>query len=154
MENDNEVDIRLAHGYFSKFCFNAAWDLIEKSDRIPAETDMMIHLAHASVYHWSRRTDCTDQNLSIGYWQLSRAYALANQGACAKHFAQVCLSYSQQHGVARIYLGYAYEALTRASAVAGEDEDAHAYYHKAQEIAAGLAEGDREQLLADLAGII
>lgn len=154
MENDNEVDICLAHGHFSKFCFNAAWDLIEKSDRVLAETDMMIHLAHDSVYHWSRRTDCTDQNLSIGYWQLSRAYALANQSACAKHFAQVCLSYSQQHGVARVYLGYAYEALARASALAGEDEEALNYNHKAQEIAAGLAEGDREQLLADLAGII
>lgn len=154
MCNDTEVDVRLAHAHFSKYCFNASWDLIAKSERTPAETDMMIHLAHASIYHWIRRADCTDQNLSIGYWQLSHVYALANQGACAKHFAQVCLSFSQQHGVARVYLGYAYEALARASKVVGDDEEARSYCDKAQEIAAGLVEDDREQLLADLAGII
>jgi hypothetical protein len=30
-------DLAAAHKYFSAHCFNAAWDLIEKKDRTPAE---------------------------------------------------------------------------------------------------------------------
>jgi hypothetical protein len=33
--------------------FNHTWTLIAKPDRTPAETDEMIHAAHASRYHWS-----------------------------------------------------------------------------------------------------
>lgn len=32
--------------------FNAAWDLIEKADRSWEDDLQMIHMAHASRYHW------------------------------------------------------------------------------------------------------
>lgn len=148
-----KMDVRDAHAYFAKECFNQAWSLIEKEERTPADTDMMIHLAHASIYHWSRRVDCTDQNLSIGYWQLARVYALAGMGEPALRSAEICLAYSQQHGVAKVFLGYANEALARAYALSGDRENTAKHLDKVKEIALTLADDDREQLLADLADL-
>jgi hypothetical protein len=153
MKQDQGLDVRQVHIYFSIFCFNAAWDLIAKPDRTPAEEDAMIHLAHTSLYHWSRRVDCTDQNLSIGYWLLARVYALACQGACALRYARSCLTISQRHGVARIFVGYAYEALARAYALVGDQEQVDGYLARANEIATALPDDDREQFLSDLAGL-
>ena len=34
--------------------FNHVWTLLEQPDRTPAQTDEMIHAAHASRCHWSR----------------------------------------------------------------------------------------------------
>ncbi len=144
------MDARDAHRYFSKSCFNDAWNLMAKKDWSQADLDTMMHLAHASVFHWSRRADCTDQNLSIGYWQLSRVYALAGMGESALHFGNTCLSYSQQYGVAPAYLGYAYEALARANSVIKNVEQAEYYQQLARELAITLPEADKVQLLADL----
>src|SRR5688572_11029435 len=85
-----------AHKHFSKHCFNRAWDLIDKSPRTPEENEQMIHLAHASIWHWSERANCSDKNLSIGYWQLSRIYALLHDGACAINYARTCLEKTPQ----------------------------------------------------------
>lgn len=147
------VDLRLAHEQLSKSCFNAAWDLIEKRGRSPGETNEMIHLAHASVYHWMKRADCTDQNLSIGYWQLARVYALAGMPESALHFAKYCLAYSEKHGVAPVFLGYAHEALARAYQAGGDAEQVKMNLEKVREIAITLPDDDREQLLADIEDI-
>ena len=97
MNAPENVDVRQAHTYFAQECFNLSWDLIEKRERKPEETDLMIHLAHASLYHWSRCADCTDQNLSIGYWQLSRVYALAGLGDSALKAAAVSYTHLRAH---------------------------------------------------------
>ena len=65
-----------AHRWFSADCFNRVWALLEKAGRTPAEDERMISLCHASLAHWRERMDCTTRNLSIGYWQLSRVYAV------------------------------------------------------------------------------
>jgi len=148
-----KMDVRDAHAYFAKECFNQTWDLIEKQERTQADVDMMIHMAHASIYHWSRRVDCTDQNLSIGYWQLARVYALAGLGDCALRSAQTCLNYSQQHGVAKVFLGYAHEALARAYAISGDRENSIVHLNQVKEIAQTIVDDDREQLLADVADL-
>jgi len=150
MKAPENVDVRQAHTYFAQECFNLAWDLIEKKEREPEEMDLMIHLAHASLYHWSRRADCTDQNLSIGYWQLSRVYALAGLGDSALKAAETCLAYAQQHGVARIFVGYAHEALARAYAVVAMIEKQQIHLEQAINIAQALPDDEKDQLLADL----
>ncbi len=64
------------HRYFSAQCFNRAWELIRRIDRTELESEQMLLLAQASLWHWTQRPDCTPRNLSIGYWQLSRVFAL------------------------------------------------------------------------------
>ncbi len=76
------------HQHFSTHCFNGAWDLIDKPVRTSDENEQMIQLAHASLWHWSQRADCCEKNLSIGYWQLARIYALLGEENNAGKFAR------------------------------------------------------------------
>jgi hypothetical protein len=46
-------DVSRAHRWFAVEFNNAAWELVEKADRSPEETQRMIHLAHAAALHWS-----------------------------------------------------------------------------------------------------
>ena len=142
--------IRAAHEYFSKYCFNSAWELIDKKSRTAKEDEEMIRLAQASLFHWTQRVDCTDQNLSTGYWLLSRVYALAGDTVNAIKYGRLCLKYSQMYGVAEVFLGYAYEALTRSLAAAGEVEKKSEYMAKARAVAEKLSEEDKAQLLGEL----
>jgi len=54
-----DFDLMAAHRHFSAWCFNRAWDLIEKPDRTEAEVRLMTALSHASIFHWISRPDCT-----------------------------------------------------------------------------------------------
>ena len=74
-----DFDSAKAHQFFSAHCFNSAWELIDKPERTPEENEQIIQRTMASLWHWTQREDCTDQNLSIGYWQAARVYALAGE---------------------------------------------------------------------------
>jgi hypothetical protein len=145
-------DLEAAHKYFAAHCFNRAWDLIEKQDRSPEEELLMVALNQASLYHWSQRPDCTDQNRSVGYWQAARIQAILGNPAEARRYAEVCLSYSRD--LEPFYLGYAFEALARAAKIAGDDPKFRQYLAAAEEKAASVpSKEDRELLEKDLAGL-
>jgi hypothetical protein len=56
--------------------------------------------------------------------------------------------------LSRFYLAYAYEAVARAAAVAGERRTRDRYLRRAREIGAGVRDrDDRRMLLEDLATI-
>ena len=154
MPNTPDFDLQAAHSYFSAHCFNQAWDLIEKQDRSPEEDQDMLRLSFAALWHWTQRTDYIPKNASVGYWQLARIYALLGQAENARQYGQLCLQASQQPGVAPFYLGYAYEALARAEALAQDWQKAAAYKQDAMQAAAEVSdEQDRQVLLDDLATI-
>src|SRR3990170_591117 len=46
------ISIEQFHRKMAVELFNAVWGLLEKEDRNCAETDRMIHAAHASRFHW------------------------------------------------------------------------------------------------------
>ena len=94
MNDAPPFDVPLAHREFSAAAFNLAWDLIEKSDRTPEEDMQLVCRAAASLWHWSQREDVTDQNLSVGYWQLSRVFAILGEANMAKRCGELCLSKS------------------------------------------------------------
>lgn len=155
MSNTIDFDLAAVHKYFSTECFNRAWDLMDKTQRTVEENEQMVQLGMASIWHWNQRGDCTPQNLSIGYWQLSRIYAMLNQVDSARYYAQLSLQNSQKEGVSPFYQGYAYEALARAEALAGQRKKRDDYLKKARQIAEGLQRPDaRQQLLADLETIV
>ncbi len=142
-------DLVAAHKYFAAQCFNQAWDLIEKPDRTPADDRLMEALSQASIYHWLQRADCSDQNLSVGYWQASRIQAILGNAPEALRHAQVCLAYSA--GLEPFYRGYAHEALARAQALAGNSAEAAEHCKAAIELAGEIKEkSEREALLSDL----
>lgn len=77
----------------------------------------------ASLWHWTQRADCTPTNLSVGCWQIARIFALLRQPANARGYARRCLEYSQAEGVEPVYQAYTYEALARAEAIAGNEDE-------------------------------
>ncbi len=145
-------DLSRAHRWFSADCFNRVWSLLEKPDRTAEDNERMISLAHASLAHWRERTDCTAHNLSIGYWQVSRVYAVLGQAENARHYGQLCLALSV--GEAPFYLGYAHEALARAEKLAGNAAAARHHLAEARRLAALVTDpGERAALEQDLAGL-
>jgi len=103
-----------------KALFNHVWDLMGKPDRTPYETELMLHAAHASRWHWEQTPECKPVNRSRGEWQVSRAYAVAGRGEPARHHAQACLDLCREHGIGDFDLAFAYEALARAAKVSGD----------------------------------
>lgn len=149
MSNKPEFDMMKAHKYFSAQCFNQAWGLIEKTDRTPEENEEMIQLSQASIWHWTQRDDCTDQNMSIGYWQASRIFAIIGDVVSARKYGEICLSYSKNEPP--FYLGYAYEALARAEMVGGDEKKMNEYLSLAKEQLDKVTDPDgKKYLQADL----
>lgn len=134
-----------AHTHFAADFFNRAWDLIDKPDRTPGEDRLMVLFNQASICHWLHRDDCTDQNLSVGFWQASRIQALLGRAEEARLHAQTCLTYSQ--ALAPFYLGYAYEALARAQTLAGELLNAGDSLQRARDCARAIDNPDHRELL-------
>ncbi len=147
-------DFAAAHRYFAADCFNKAWDLIEKSERTPEEDQQMIGLGQASLWHWTQRDDCTDQNLSVGYWQASRIYSLAGQAEEARRYGQLSLDCSRRGKLPPFFLGYSYEALARAESVQGNRAEVEKHLVSAREAADKVSGAEeKKQLLDDLGAI-
>ncbi|NQZ67686.1 MAG: hypothetical protein HRT89_06415 [Lentisphaeria bacterium] len=116
MENESDIDKT-----FAISAFNDCWKLIDKSEQSDLEKEEMVRLAEVSYWHWNRVEDKTDQNLSIGLWQLARVYTIAYRFNQAKNYANQCIEISERAGLNPFYLGYGYESLARAQKGAGED---------------------------------
>ena len=151
MTSTPSFDVEAAHRYFSTHCFNAAWDLLDKKERTPDENEQMIRLCLAATWHWTQRPDCSATNLSVGYWQAARIYAVLGQPDNARRYGQLCLSASQGEGVMPFYLAYAYEALARAESVAGNGQLMQVYLAEARRLLDRVGEAEeRMQLEGDL----
>ncbi|MFQ5942550.1 MAG: hypothetical protein ACE5JF_03245 [Anaerolineales bacterium] len=149
MTTEPDFDRAVAHKFFAADCFNKAWALIDKADRTADEDQQMIRLNQASMWHWTQREDCTDKNMSIGYWQASRIYALLGDAENARGYGQLSLEYSEQ--LAPFYKAYAHEALARAEGVAGNSKEVREHLQEARALAGEIDDAqDREVLEDDL----
>lgn len=155
MTTELSFDIQEAHRYFSAQCFNQAWDLIEREVRTPEEEEQMLNLSMASLYHWTQRPDCGSKEFSLGYWQLSRIYAITGRPDNATWYAERCREVTEDSDLPPFYLGYAYEALARAAMAGRDRQAAMGYIAQARELAkAEQSDEDRQLLLDDLATIL
>jgi hypothetical protein len=136
----------------AKELFNGAWDLLDRDGRTAADDDAMLHMAHASRHHWGNVG--TAVNLARGEWQCARVYAVLRRAEPATHHARRCLALCEEHGIGDFDLAYAYEALARAAAVAGDRAAVAAWLTRARATLTAVAEADdRAQVEADLATV-
>ena len=143
------MDQEKAHQFFSTHCFNGVWELLEKPDRNASDDEMMREMAHASLFHWLKREDCQDQNRSVGYWQLSRVYAVLCKAEAARVYGERCLGVSED--LSPFFLGYAYEALARAAKVANDSKRLDELLAKARKHCENVEDEEGRKLLeADL----
>jgi tetratricopeptide (TPR) repeat protein len=131
--------------------FNETWALMEQEERTRADDDRMIHAAHASRYHWGRVPGATPAHLARGEWQISRVYTVLGRPEPALYHARRVLDLCQENGIGDWDLAFAYEALARAYAVAGDARHAREYTDQALAAAGDIADDeDRDLVLADL----
>jgi hypothetical protein len=128
--------------------FNGTWKLIESRE----DDELMLHSAHASAWHWAAAPECAPANRARSEWLVSRVSALCGLPDAARLHAESCLRWCEEHSLEDWDLAYAYEALARASKLAGDDLGAARY--AAQALAVPIEEADdRELLERDLASI-
>lgn len=140
------------HRHWATTLFNDTWRLIDKPDRTPDEDARMIHQAHASAYHWLRVG--APENFARSHWQCSRVYCVLGRPEPALYHAGWVRDICQRHGIGDWDLAYAYEALARAHAVAGDREESRYWLERARLAGADIADdADRELLLGDLSTI-
>jgi hypothetical protein len=129
--------------------FNRTWDLLDKPERTQEENDELVHAGHASRYHWGKVG--APLNLARGEQQLSHIYAVLKRAEPALHHGQRALEICQANGIADFDIAFAYEALARAHAVAGNKSERSRFLELARAAAAGIAkEDDRKYFLSQL----
>ena len=129
--------------------FNNVWPLMERSGRSPDENDEMLHMAHASRYHWALVG--TAANLARGEWLCSRVYAVLGRAEPSLYHAGRMLELCTEHGIGDWDLAFGYEALARAHAVAGNAVAAReATVHALRAAEEITHDHDRDLLLSDL----
>lgn len=144
-------DAKAGHEYFAAYCFNATWELLDKESRTDEETEAMIDLAHASRSHWRERDDQSPKTLSIGAWQISRVYAVADRPDEALRYGTEALEIARSEGLGDFYIGYGHEAVARAASAMGDSETAGLHIEAARNLLGSIADGgSRDALAADL----
>jgi len=132
--------------------FNGTWTLIEQSDRTPDDDILMIHMAHASAYHWLQVG--APENIARSHWQCSRMYTVLGRSEPAIYHAKLVVAVCEQNDIGDWDLAFAYEALARAYAVAGNSAESARWLTRAQAASGDITdEEDRDLLLTDLATI-
>jgi hypothetical protein len=144
---DSDVETSLATSLF-----NGVWTLLENPSRTADDDLLMVHMAHASRYHWGRVG--TGVNVVRGEWQCSRVYATLGRGEPALFHAKHALAICEANGIGDFDLAFCYEALARAHAVAGDTDEARRWQQRGVDAAKDVFEDeDRELLVADLASV-
>lgn len=130
--------------------FNHAWTLLETVDRTADQDDEMLHAAHASRYHWGEVGDAA--NRARGEWQCSRVYVALGRAEPALHHARRCLAICEEHTIGDWDLAAAYEAVARASRLAGDAAELARYRRLATEQLDRISDPeDRKIIAADVA---
>ena len=123
--------------------FNEVWRLMESRE----DHERMLHVAHASAYHWSEACECEPRNRARSEWQVSRVYAVLGWGEPALHHAHRCLEICREHpeNMEEWDLPFAYESLARAHEVAGNRDEARRFTDEARTAGEQIADPeDRE----------
>ena len=110
---------------------NETWALLEKQDRTPSENDRMRCAAYGSCYHWL--VVGTPVHHQRGEWLIARVHTVLGEPEAALQHAKRCLVLAVEHKeeMADFDLPYAYEAMARAYALAGDGPEARCYRVKA-----------------------
>ena len=140
------------HKKFAVDLFNLVWELLDKEKRTADENDKMLHAAHASRFHWGEIG--TPPGFERGEWQVSRVYSVLNRAEAAIHHAQRCLAICTENEIGDFDIAFAYEALARAYAVAGDVEKGKEYIQLGERAGEQIEDKDnRVYFFSELRGV-
>lgn len=129
--------------------FNSTWTLIDKKDRTTAEIFDMIHMAHASRYHWGQIGQPV--HFERGEWQISRVYCLLEMPESALFHAKRCLEICSENNIGDWDIAFAYEAVARSYKIAKDRANLAEYLELAKKAGESIREkDDRDYLFSEL----
>lgn len=150
--DEKRFNIEEFHKHMAVSLFNSTWDYLDKEERTDRENETMIHMAHASRYHWEVSGDPI--NLARGDWQVSRVYAVLGRFEPALHHAQQSLDVCLKEEIKDFDLAFAYEALARAYKVGNQEGESSKYKELAFKACDEIAkEENRKVVIEDLTSI-
>lgn len=133
--------------------FNHVWTLLETPDRTVDQDDEMVHAAHASRYHWGEVGEVAHR--ARGEWQCARVYSVLGRPEPAAHHARRCLELCQANGLGDWDLAAAWEAVARASLVAGDEAGVQRALDEGRTALAAVTDAeDRRIIETDLEEIV
>jgi hypothetical protein len=149
MSTENKAPEQDWHKKLATSLFNLTWDLLDREERTQEENDKMIHAAHASRYHWGEIG--TALECERGEWQVSRVYSVLGRSEAAIYHAQRCLAICRENEIADFDIAFAYEALARGYAIAGDAAKSREYIELADQAGQEIVEeGNREYFANEL----
>ena len=149
MAEEKENIKKATHRKIAVDCFNSVWNLMEKKDRTIDEDDKMIHMAHASRFHWGEIG--TPVEFERGEWQISRMYTVLKRSEPALYHAKRCLEICKENNIGDWDIAFAYEANARAYAVAGKKIECEKFIELAKKAGEQIKEkGDKDYLFNEL----
>ncbi len=137
------------HKSYATKCFNECWSYIEKDRRNEAEDEEMRRLSEVSFWHWTYVEDHTQENISVGYWQLARVYAISGRYRLAYYYADKCIEVGEKGELEPFYIGYGYEARARAYLLGERVEEARRSLDKAYELVEQVSDPEWKKPLMD-----
>jgi len=140
MANEPPFDLQVASKWFAIECNNQAWDLLEKTDRTPAEDIGMVHAAHASCFHWMQVGATLNKVRALCL--IANAHAAAGDAQAAVHFSNVVMELAEAHRAELEDWDWAFlfDAAARAQAVSGNLPSAGLWREKARAAGGSIAE--------------
>lgn len=126
-----DENMKKFHESEAKKCFNQTWDYLEKEDRSLEDDLNMIHLAHASRYHWGIVGEPVHHER--GEWLISKVYYTLNKGEQALYHAEACYRICDLYKIMDFDIAFAYEALANAHKLLNHFEKVNLYKTKAFE---------------------
>lgn len=147
--DEMKLTLSEAHREFAIMFTDYAWDIMTKDEWDDNDDFYLIHTAHAALMHWTQLGDL--EQVQRGLWLLARVYTMLEMPENALIHAGQCLAITEHENIGGADKAYAFEAQSRASALAEDNDTADEYFRKAhQEILALTDEEDREMMMEDL----
>jgi hypothetical protein len=117
------VDVAEFHRQLATELFSHVLELLERTDRNCAENDRMIHMAHASRFHFD--LGGTALNIALGEWQCARVHIALGQPDSATYHAWRYLEHAENYGLGPFHIAQAHAVLSAAFARTNAEEAAH-----------------------------
>jgi hypothetical protein len=137
--------------FFAVEYFNGIWAVFDKPEKEVTDEDKenIIHSAHASFIHWMAVEGKTPENVSTGYWMLSRVYAVSKNGIESLKYAKKALDISEKENLSSFSKAYNYETMARALKVLDEISESNSMKAKAAEMASKVKDDDERKMIED-----
>jgi tetratricopeptide (TPR) repeat protein len=141
-----------AQTHFAVAYNQQAWALLALPERTPEERQTLIDAAHASALHWAQSPAYLPKNKARALFLLATVYTAERHTEEAQYYAKSCLKYSESIAAQLddFDLPYAYLAVARALAVAGQRKESMQFFTIARQAGAAIAnEEDKNLFLND-----